>query len=225
MRLILIGCEYVGTRTLADKIEGWAPEKMGARFNDFHSHWKYPHIATKPVSEEDQVLMMQLSPEMKELIMRTNLEYHLHPLFYRMDDHNMVGHYIEEAIYAELYFGYGGRGGIGDRTITSRSMERTIMESGAGTTVVYLKATPEVIRRRMKENPHHRAVLQAKDVEYVLDRFAEGYENAVYFNRVELDTTTVTPQETLAEWVEKMDPFWTDIDRMRLLTHGKAQAR
>ncbi len=77
MRLILIGCEYVGTTTLADKIEAWPLEKMGARFNDFHSHWKFPHIATKPVSEEDQVLMMQLSPEMKELIMRTNLEYHL----------------------------------------------------------------------------------------------------------------------------------------------------
>ena len=42
MRLILVGCEYVGTTTLANKIEQWASENMGARLNDFHSHWKYP---------------------------------------------------------------------------------------------------------------------------------------------------------------------------------------
>ena len=222
MRLILIGCEYVGTTTLAEGIEAWALENMGARFNDFHSHWKWPHIATEPVSEEDQALMMRLSPNMKELTMRTNLEYHMHPLFYKMDDHNMVGHYIEEAIYAELYFGYGGPGGIGDRTVTKRSYERTILEYGPGTTVVHLKATPEVIRKRMQEDPHQRGVVQDKDVETVLERFAEAYADAVYFNLVELDTTAATPDETLVEWVEKMDPFWTDIDRMRLLTHGKA---
>ena len=143
MRLILVGCEYVGTTTLANKIEQWASDNMGARLNDFHSHWKYPHIATGEVSEEDQQLLMQLSPSMKELIVRTNLEYHMHPLLYDMDDHCMVGHYIEEMIYAPLYFGYGGPGGIGDRTLTSRSMERSILRLGPGTTVVHLKATPE----------------------------------------------------------------------------------
>ena len=205
MRLILIGCEYVGTTTLANAITQWALENMGARFEDFHSHWKFPHISTEPVSEEDQQLLLQLSPGMKELILRTNLEYHLHPLFYRMPDHNMVGHYIEESIYAPLYFGYGGPNQTGDRRQTSRSMERTIMEFGPGTTLVHLKATPDVIRSRMRENPHHNAVLQEKDVEYVLQRFQEEYGNAVYFNRMELDTSSATVEESLAEWVEKMD--------------------
>ena len=221
MRLILVGCEYVGTTTLANKIEQWASDNMGARLNDFHSHWKYPHIATGEVSEEDQQLLMQLSPSMKELIVRTNLEYHMHPLLYDMADHCMVGHYIEEMIYAPLYFGYGGPGGIGDRTLTSRSMERSILRLGPGTTVVHLKATPETIRRRMKADPHVRGVLQDADVEYVLQRFQEEYDRAVYFNRLELDTTDATPDETLAEWVRKMDPFWTEIDRLRLLTHRK----
>lgn len=223
MRLILIGCEYVGTTTLARGIEDWALDNMGARFNDFHSHWKWPHIATNPVSESDQELMMRLSPSMKELTMRTNFEYHLHPLFYRMDDHNMVGHYIEEAIYAELYLGYGGPGGIGDRTVTSRSMERTIMEFGPGTTLVHLKAAPEVIRKRMKEDPHARGILQDEDVECVLDRFGQAYHDSPYFNGVEIDTSTATPEEVLAEWVDKMDPFWTEIDRLRLLTHRKGR--
>ena len=81
MRLILIGCEYVGTTTLANAITQWALDYMGARFEDFHSHWKFPHIATNTLSEEDQRHLIALSPETKELIMRTNLEYHPHPLF------------------------------------------------------------------------------------------------------------------------------------------------
>ena len=85
--------------------------------------------------------------------------------------------------------------------------------------MVHLKATPETIRRRMKAGPHVRGVLQDADVEYVLQRFQEEYDRAVYFNRLELDTTDATPDETLAEWVRKMDPFWTEIDRLRLLTH------
>lgn len=223
MRLILIGCEYVGTTTLANNIEEWALENMGARLNDFHAHWKYPHIATEEVSEQDQDLLMRLSAKMKELILRTNLEYHLHPLFYRMDDHCMVGHYIEEMIYAQLYYGYGESGGIGDRAITARSFERTIMEFGPGTTVVHLKATPKVIKQRMETNPHVRPVVQYDDVEFVLQRFQEEYDRAVYFNKVELDTTESTPQETLTEWAQKMDPFWTEIDRLRLLTHIRQQ--
>ena len=83
------------------------------------------------------------------------------------------------------------------------------MQFGSGTTLVHLRASPEVIRRRMDVDPHPRAVLQAKDVEYVLERFQAEYERAVYFNRIELDTSTASVEDTLAEWVEKMDPYWT----------------
>ena len=106
MRLILIGCEYAGARTLANAIGEWANANMGARIG-FHQHWKYPHIAHSELSEEEQQQMLAISPRMKELIQRNNLEYHLQPSFYRDADHNMIGFYIEEAIYAPLYFGYG----------------------------------------------------------------------------------------------------------------------
>ena len=86
---------------------------------------------------------------------------------------------------------------------------------------MYLKASPEVIRKRMKENPHQTGVLQEKDVEYVLERFQEEYDNAVYFSRLELDTSSATVEETLEEWVAKMDPYWTEFDRLRMLTHRR----
>ena len=62
------------------------------------------------------------------------------------------------------------------------------------------------------------------DVEYVLQRFQEEYDNAVYFNRMELDTSSAMEEESLAEWVEKMEPYWTDNDRLRMLTHRQGQA-
>ena len=96
------------------------------------------------------------------------------------------------------------------------------MEYGPGTTLVHLNATPEVIRSRMKKDPHQRAILQDKDVEYVLDRFSKAFHDSVYYNLVEIDTSNAIPDEVLDEWVDKMDPFWTDIDRLRLLTHRKA---
>ena len=35
--------------------------------------------------------------------------------------------------------------------------------------------------------------------EYVLQRFQEAYDDAVYFNRMELDTSSATIEETLSE--------------------------
>ena len=61
-------------------------------------------------------------------------------------------------------------------------------------------------------------------MEYVLRRFQEEYENAVYFNRMELDTSSATVVESLAEWAEKMDPYWSEYDRLRLLTHRQRPA-
>ena len=104
-------------------------------------------------------------------------------------------------------------------------MERTIMQFGSRTTLVHFRASPEVIRHRMDADPHPRPVLQAKDVEYVLERFQAEYERAVYFNRIELDTSTASVEDTLVEWVEKMDPYWTEIDRLRLLTHRRKNVR
>jgi hypothetical protein len=135
----------------------------------------------------------------------------------------MVGHYIEEAIYGPLFFDYGGPDDPQDRRIVMRHIERTILELGPETTLVHLKASPEVIRQRMKENPYPSAVVKDKDVELVLRRFQEEYDLAVFFNRIELDTTTATVEENLASWVEQMEPHWTELDRLRMLTHRQQQ--
>jgi len=42
MRLILIGCEYSGTTTLAHAINEWTKETMDKEFTLIHDHFKLP---------------------------------------------------------------------------------------------------------------------------------------------------------------------------------------
>ena len=43
MNLILIGAEYSGTTTLANKIAEWGTKTLGGQ-HGFHDHWKIPYL-------------------------------------------------------------------------------------------------------------------------------------------------------------------------------------
>ena len=58
---------------------------------------------------------MALSPKLKEMVQRYHLQYHLHPSFYKQDDHIMVGAHFDEGILGPIYFDYGGDGQYADR--------------------------------------------------------------------------------------------------------------
>ena len=66
--------------------------------------------------------------------------------------------------------------------------------------------------------PYTRAhgVVREEDVELVLGRFREEFAASLIRNKMALDTTSATPEETLAEFVEKMGPFFTGADRERM---------
>ena len=110
----LIGCEYSGTTTLAGAISGWVERVMGGDFG-FHDHWKIPHISHAPHTDEENEQFLALSPHLKESFQRYHMDYHLSPAFYGDDHHNMVGFHIDEAVYAPLYYGYGGPDEYADR--------------------------------------------------------------------------------------------------------------
>ena len=104
----------------------------------------------------------------------------------------------------------------------ARRMEGKILERAPGVVLVLFKASPEVIAKRMKENPHTHQVVQEKDIEYVLQRFEEEFEASLIQKRIVLDTTNVTVEDTLAEFVEKYEPFHTDADLLRLRQNSTA---
>ncbi len=225
MNLIFVGCEYAGKSTLAVEVMKWAERTLGGT-SHFHDHMSVPSSELIPEAQES---LLTLHPQAVEMLQRYMIEYHVSEAFYSNPDHNLMGLVIEEAVYAPLYYGYGGkdskapfRSPEGQRTEMARRIETKILERAPGAVLVLFKAAPAVIAKRMKENPHPHQVVQEKDIECVLQRFDEEFEGSLIQKRIVLDTTTATVEETLAEFVEKYEPFHTNADLLRLRQRSTA---
>ena len=220
MKLLLAGCEYSGTTTIAHAFNDWMEATLGARIRLIHDHFKIPHIYGHPpeVSDEEQSQILGLSPWIKDNMQRHNIYYHTPYQVDEGEDRLVVGLHIEDAVYGPLYFGYGADG-IFARSKISRQIEHRILKFHPETILVHVKASPDVIAERMKQSPHHNGPLQEGDIEQVLQRFAEETDNSLIDNRITLDTSSSTVDDTLGEFVSKLEPFFSSYDRLRLLTH------
>ena len=218
MRLFLIGCEYSGTTTLAHAINEWTKETMDKEFTLIHDHFKLPD--TKPhgpeLTEEEIAQFDALSPRLTEVIMRHNLYYHTPAKPSSGEDFLGIGIHIEEGIYGPLYYGYGGPGELGDRQTIAKSLEQRILNYAPETVLILVKASPEVIAKRMKENPHRYPVVPEQDIPDVLQQFEDAHQNSSIRFKITLDTSTATIDETVAEFVEKIRPHLTEAELMKL---------
>ena len=218
MRLIITGCEYTGKTTLANAVGDWIVKTLGppkpVGMPLFHDHFTFPDIGHGPLTDDEYDQVNALSPKLKSMIQNHQILYHLNPSFYRDHDNIMVGFHIEDAVYGPLYYDYGEDG---SRTAVARLVENHINDAAPDTVLVLLKASPEVIARRMKEAPHPRGPVQEKDIEHVLARFDQEFGASLIRYRFTLDTSTATPDETLAEFVELMRSHMSESDRTRLL--------
>ena len=237
MNIIMVGCEFAGKTTLADLVVEWCERNLGGS-SHFHDHFTIPSTElTGRASEEYR----NAHPQIKEMLQRFMISYHVSESFYGNPDHNLMGAHIEEAVYAPLYYGYGGRdsevpsrSSEGQRSEMAREFEEQILERAPECVLVLVEAAPDVIRERMganlvpdeetvaaqrKSKPFGeptRGVVRDEDVEMVLDRFREEFAASLIRNKMVLDTTSALPEETLAEFVEKMEPFLTGADRRRM---------
>ena len=223
MQLILVGCEYTGTTTLAKAIHEWAEVNMGKGFRLIHDHFKQPDTAPHgpALTDEELQRFQALSPRLREVIQRHNLYYHT-PQESSSDLTTLyIGLHIDEAIYGPLYYGYGGPGLIGDRSVISQHIEHRIMKHTPETVLVLIKASPDVITRRMREAPHKHQVIREEDIERVLTRFEEEHWRSLIARKITLDTSTMTITETVAEFANKIQPHLTQVDLARLLLNRK----
>lgn len=218
MRVILVGCEYSGTTTLAFRIREWIHSEIGGHVNLVHDHFKIPYTVTHPdeytsvapnFTAEEQDQFLALSPRIKDNIMRHNVVYHTAALP-GMADKVIVGLHIEEAVYGELYFGYTDRRGFMD------GIETKILGTAPDTVLCLVTASTEVIMRRMTENPHPNGVLKEPDIELVLRRFKEEFEQSRLTHKVSLDTSDATIDESVAEFVRMVEPHIPDNDRAQM---------
>ena len=220
MRLILIGCEYSGTTTLAHAINEWTKETMGKEFTLIHDHFKLPD--TKPhgpeLTEEEIAQFDALSPRLTEVIQRHNLYYHTPAQSSGGEDFLGIGIHFEDAIYGPLYYGYGGPGDMGDRQTISQNLEQRILKFAPETVLILVKASPEVIAKRMKANPHKYPVVPEQDIIDVLQKFEEAHQNSSIRSKITLDTSTATVDETVAEFAEKIQPYLSESELTSLLS-------
>jgi len=216
LKLILVGCEYSGKTTLAEEIVKWWKNLTGAHI-PVHDHFTFP--GKEQLTVEDTKLLMRLSPMAIELFQRYMIDYHLVHSFAEEDDHILVGYHIEEAVYAPLYYGYGYSNTTRDRSHYARYVENEILRSRPETVLVLLKASPETIKERMKNRPHDRGVVKEKDIELVLDKFEEQYNESLITKKFELDTTNATKEKTLEHFIENMIPHLRPVDSLRILQY------
>ena len=116
-------------------------------------------IPSTELTDEAGASYAATHPQVKEMFQRFLISYHASDGFFSYPDHNLMGYHIEEAVYAPLYYGYGGpdsgspmRSPEGQRTKMARSTEEEILRHAPNMVLVLMKATPEVIRERMAAN-------------------------------------------------------------------------
>ena len=235
MKLILIGCEHAGKKTLGRRIHQWWVEQTGEGSvgplpsTGFHDHFVVPNVI-HPLGHEShkaqsEVDILKLNPGLLEHFQRYQIEYHFSRGFVEALDHWTIDWYYGDAVYAPLYYGFGRPGEYADRRLMARHHDIEVMEQMPDMVLVLVKASPEVIRQRMRDNSglwsegHAKSLLQEQDVEFVLDRFQEEYDNSLILNRFALDTTSATPEETLQAFAQKIETYLTPRDRLRIITH------
>jgi hypothetical protein len=218
MRLLLAGCEYAGTTTVAHAIDDWISENIGARFSLIHEHWKIPHTSGHPdnTSSEEQAWLLAATPKFKEMHQRHSLYYHTQVSTYNGGDGMVVGGHIDDAVYAPLYFGYGEKRYNFDRELVMHQVEKTIIHFTNDTVVVHITADTDVIKQRMKDDPHENGIVQSDDEDK--KRFEDLVDWSLQGNKISIDNSGALV-DTMVQFVAKMEPYFTDTDRSRILAH------
>ena len=204
MRVIIAGCEYVGKTALLNKLQEWGKE-IGIRFH-MDDHFSLPD--TMHLSEEDQQSMLALSPLLKERFQRFQAQYHIYVM--QNNEHVLfAGYHIEEAVYGPLYY-Y-------DKPAHSiRSLEPQMSDDAI---LVLLTARPEVIQERMTEDPHAYTIIKEQDIPMLLERFREEFGQSLLRRRIQIDTSDLTPDELLQEFLTAVEPLLKTQDLVRLMMH------
>jgi len=221
MDLIMIGCEYVGKTTLINNVESWLQENIGR--SEFGPHMVHDHFilpfkeGDTEEAQEEAEYVRGMPPVLLEKHSRYMIDYHFQ--FFKDDGNMLVNWYYGHAVYARLYYGYGGRDDYADRQMLARWLESKVMVQAPGTILALVKASPETIRRRKSENPHPNCIVKDEDVELILQRFEEEYTRSGIRRKITLDTTDSTPEATFREFLKLAEPSFTDRDRLKMLAH------
>lgn len=191
MNLIVIGCEYSGTSTLAKNLMAWG-KKLEINYH-LDDHFTIPDSS---LPKEDRDVMLTLSPRFKERFQRFQAVYHVR-IMNLFRDSLEVGFYFEDAIYGPLYYGYDSRALV---IRHGRELEKELPHD---TILVLLTASPEAIAKRMAADPHEYQVIKMEDTPLLLEKFNEEYRASAIHAKIQIDTTELTPDQVLEEFLRQ----------------------
>jgi hypothetical protein len=193
MRIIAIGCEYSGTTTLLEGLMDWGHEHgINHHLDDHFTIPDRQHLAP-----EDKETMVNLSPALKERFQRMQLVYHIR-LMHRFDHILLGGFHIEEAIYGPLYYYPGG---------VASEIRQYEEEMPKNAILVHLKASSEVIQRRMETNPHEYSLIKKEDIPMILHRFQQEFDASLIRNKIQIDTSDLAPDALLRTFLSQSARF------------------
>ena len=227
MQLIVMGCEYAGKRTLGRKIYEWWCSATGEPISPlpttgFHDHFVLPYVANheedESHKEQSEADILKINPGLLEHYQRYQIQYHFQRSFVNSPDLWLNGWYYAEAVYAPFYYGYGRPGEYGDRRQMAKLWDMEVLELAPAMVLVLMKASPDVIQRRLRDHPRPKTIFEAKDAAYVSERFQDEYDKSLLDRRFTLDTTNVTVEQSLYEFIEKVGPYLTKRDQLRLIS-------
>ena len=236
MRLLIIGCEYTGKSTLAGNISRWMIETMGVSLVRWHDHFVVPRLDSHTIiraegsdaaigkaehdlnTDDDEEQIMSLRPNVLEQLQRHNIWRHLHPGLLSADDVLFINFYYAEAVYAPLYYGYGEPALSPTAPRGRVSGTKSCLPYAPDMVLVLLTAAATTVAERMaaRPRPRVRGILKERDIPYVLDRFQDEYDASLIERKFTLDTTDTMPQRTVADFVDRIHPHLSEVDRQRI---------
>ena len=202
MRLIVIGTEYTGKTALIDGIQAWAQEKLGIHHH-LDDHFSIPDQQMLK-SEEHQKIMTGLPGVLKERFQRFQVAYHVR-LINKYEDILLGGFHIEEVVYGPRYY-YPEIGRVAE---TPRAWEEGMPRDSI---MCLLTASPDVIKQRMKDDPHEYPVVPESDIEEWQAEFEREYRQCWFRRRLQIDTSDLTPDQLLSKFLEDVIPHLTERD-------------
>ena len=203
MRLIIIGCEYTGKSTLLNSLAQWG-RKQGIHFH-LDDHFTIP--GEQHLGEEDKKAMVNLTPTLKERFQRFQVYYHI-DVAHKNQHIILVGFHIEEAIYGPLYY-YPSHQVAYTREVEEKMPSDTIL--------ILLTASPDVIAKRMEENPHEYNVIKKEDIPMLVNRFNEEFNRSLIQKKIRIDTSNLTSEELFEQFMSSVVNHLSTEELVRML--------
>jgi len=191
MRLIIVGTEYTGKTTLANALQQWGASK-GIRHH-MDDHFSVPDQQTIK-DPADQKAMTEVPESILERFQRFQIAYHVR-LINKYEHIILTGFHIEEAVYGQRYY-YPK---LARPIEHPQSWEQDMPKDAI---LVLLHAKADVIKKRMKADPHDYPIVPESDIETCQEAFQEEFRKSLFKKKFQIDTSDLNSENLLKTFLE-----------------------